>query len=136
VGNNDDNTGLKHRRDSKEPHPLGLGNCQVEYMGGHSRVYTPNELDIKLTHVPPVTFTDKLAHFAVKVVRVCFDTVSLWKVGEITQNKVFRRVIFLETVAGIPGFVAAMVRHFKSLRTFQESPRLYCLYLVNSCCSI
>ena len=90
-------------------------------MGGHSRVYTPDELDIKLTHVPPVTFTDKLAHFAVKVVRVCFDTVSLWKVGEITQNKVFRRVIFLETVAGIPGFVAAMVRHFKSLRTFQES---------------
>ena len=62
MGNNDDdNTGLKHRRDSKEPHPLGLGNCSVEYMGGHSRVYTQDELDIKLTHVPPVTFTDKMA---------------------------------------------------------------------------
>jgi hypothetical protein len=46
VENEDDdnNTGLKHRRDSKEPHPLGLGNCSVEYMGGHSRVYTPKRI--------------------------------------------------------------------------------------------
>ena len=36
----------------------------------------------------------------------------------------FRRVIFLETVAGIPGFVAAMVRHFKSLRTFQRDGKV------------
>jgi hypothetical protein len=64
--------------------------------------------------------TDRLAHLGVGVVRLCFDLVSLWKFGEITQAKVMRRVIFLETVAAIPGFVAAMVRHFKSLRTFSR----------------
>ena len=110
-------------------HPLGLGNCSAEYLGQDSRVYTDDELDIKLTHVPPVTFIDKVAHFGVRVIRLCFDTVSLWNFGEITQKKVFRRVIFLETVAAIPGFVAAMVRHFKSLRTFSRDGGMMQMFL-------
>lgn len=113
----------------EQVHPLGLGNCSAEYLGQDSRVYTDDELDIKLTHVPPVTFIDKLAYFGVRVIRLCFDTVSLWNFGEITQNKVFRRVIFLETVAAIPGFVAAMVRHFKSLRTFSRDGGMMQMFL-------
>ena len=31
-----------------------------------------------------------------------------------------RRVIFLETIAGVPGMVAAMLRHMKSLRTLER----------------
>lgn len=125
----EDESGLKHRRMNKDAHPLGLGNCSAEYLGQDTRVYTDDELDIKLTHVPPVTFIDKLAHFGVRVIRVCFDTVSLWNFGEITQKKVFRRVIFLETVAAIPGFVAAMVRHFKSLRTFSRDGGMMQMFL-------
>ena len=133
-GENDDGDdsghGLTHRRaEIKKTHPLGLGNCGVEYLGGNRPVYTKDELDIEVTHVPPQSTTDKLAHFAVRVVRVCFDTVSLWKFGEITQAKVFRRVIFLETVAAIPGFVAAMVRHFRSLRTFSRDGGMLQMFL-------
>ncbi|KAL3903166.1 MAG: hypothetical protein SGILL_010548, partial [Bacillariaceae sp.] len=115
-----DEEGGQHRRmNTGISHPLGLGTCSTEYMYGKARgVYSDEELDVKLTHVVPETTTDKMAYAAVGVVRLCFDIVSLWKFGEITQAKVLRRVIFLETVAGIPGFVAAMNRHFRSLRTF------------------
>jgi hypothetical protein len=101
-------------------HPLGLSNAGTEFRSGEGHLYSQEELDIKLTHLEPTTMTDRLAHLGVGVVRLCFDLVSLWKFGEITQAKVMRRVIFLETVAAIPGFVAAMVRHFKSLRTFSR----------------
>ena len=32
----------------------------------------------------------------------------------------FSRIIFLETVAGVPGMVAAMVRHLHSLRMMRR----------------
>lgn len=119
-----------HRRMETHTHPLGLGNCATEYMYGKNRgVYTPEELDVKLTHVEPVTTTDKVALFATRVVRFCFDTVSLWKFGDITKDKILRRVIFLETVAAIPGFVAAMVRHFKSVRTFTRDGGMLQMFL-------
>jgi hypothetical protein len=121
--------GLLHRRSTNKKHPLGIGQCVAEYMPGRSKIYSEEELDVKLTHVEPKTNTDKLAHAAVKVVRFCFDTVSLWKFGEITQAKVYRRVIFLETVAAIPGFVAAMVRHFKSLRSFSRDGGMLQMFL-------
>ena len=54
---------------------------------------------------------------------------SLWNFGEITKDKVLRRVIFLETVAAIPGFVAAMVRHFKSLRNFSRDGGMLQMFL-------
>ena len=114
-----DEDGTLHRRKGSLSHPLGLGTCSTEYMYGKARgVYSEEELDVKLTHVEAVSTSDKIAQRAVGVVRFLFDAVSLWNTGEITQAKVLRRVIFLETVAGIPGFVAAMFRHFRSLRTF------------------
>ena len=120
---NDDNNG-------NFSHPLGLGTCSTEYMYRKARgVYSDDELDVKLTHVEPKTAADKAAKAAVGVVRLCFDAVSLWKIGKITQSKVLRRVIFLETVAGIPGFVAAMFRHFKSLRTFSRDGGMLNMFL-------
>ena len=69
-GRDEESVGLDHRRTIKDKiHPLGLGNCGAEFVGTKSRVYTDDELDIKLTHVEPVTFTDKLAWAAVRVVR-------------------------------------------------------------------
>jgi len=119
-----------HRKALKKNHPLGLGTCSTEFMFGKQRgVYTSDELDIKLTHVPPKTLVDKMAFGAVKVVRFLFDTVSLWNFGEITQAKVMRRVIFLETVAAIPGFVAAMVRHFRSLRLMTRDGGMLNMFL-------
>jgi len=122
--------GGAHRRMGHLSHPLGLGTMSTEYMYGKTRgVYSEEELDVKLTHVEPKTTSDKLANAAVGVVRLCFDAVSLWNYGEITQAKVLRRVIFLETVAGIPGFVAAMFRHFRSLRTFSRDGGMLNMFL-------
>ena len=125
-----DEEGAQHRRLGNLSHPLGLGNCATEYMYGKTRgLYSEEELDVKLTHVEPKTMSDKIAKAAVGVVRLCFDAVSMWNHGEITQAKVLRRVIFLETVAGIPGFVAAMSRHFKSLRTFSRDGGMLNMFL-------
>ena len=36
------------------------------------------------------------------------------------ERDMLRRCIFLETVAGVPGFAAAMIRHLQSLRRMQR----------------
>jgi len=126
---NNDSAFTHHRAKINRTHPLGIGNCGLEFLNANRPIYTSEELDVKLTHVKPKTTVDKLAYGAVRVVRFCFDSVSLWNYGEITPSKVFRRVIFLETVAAIPGFVAAMVRHFRSLRTFSRDGGMLQMFL-------
>jgi hypothetical protein len=123
--------GGQHRQKGSLSYPLGLGTCSTEYMHNKGRgVYSDEELDVKLTHVEPKTTSDKAAVAAVGVVRLSFDAVSLWKIGQITlQAKVLRWVIFLEAIAGIPGFVAAMFRHFKSLRTFVQDGGMLKMFL-------
>jgi len=37
-----------------------------------------------------------------------------------TEAKWLRRIIYLETVAGVPGYVGAMLRHLRSLRTMKR----------------
>ena len=36
------------------------------------------------------------------------------------EKKIFLRCIFLETVAGVPGFAAGMIRHLSSLRKMER----------------
>lgn len=86
----------------------------------HHGHYTEEELDVKLTHVEPTTFSDKLALNAVKTVRVLFDTATGWRNDNITTTNIMRRVIFLETIAAVPGMSAAIIRHFKSLRSMER----------------
>ncbi|KAJ7391966.1 hypothetical protein OS493_016273 [Desmophyllum pertusum] len=71
---------------------------------------------VEITHQEPTTKVDKLAYGCVQLLRVAFDIVSLYKVGKMTENKWLNRIIMLETVAGVPGMIAAMARHFHSLR--------------------
>lgn len=40
--------------------------------------------------------------------------------GTLNEKKWLTRIIFLETVAGVPGMIAAMVRHLKSLRHMER----------------
>jgi len=49
--------------------------------------------------------------------------------GTITPAKVLNRTIYLETIAAVPGMVAAIVRHFKSLRTFQRDGGMLQMFL-------
>eukprot|EP00550_Attheya_septentrionalis_P013567 CAMPEP_0198305932 /NCGR_PEP_ID=MMETSP1449-20131203/58155_1 /TAXON_ID=420275 /ORGANISM="Attheya septentrionalis, Strain CCMP2084" /LENGTH=467 /DNA_ID=CAMNT_0044008477 /DNA_START=70 /DNA_END=1473 /DNA_ORIENTATION=- len=110
---------------------LGIGSCVTEYLyrRSHHGQYTPEELDIKLTHVPPKGFRDKLALGAVKGVRVLFDTATGWGSKTMTKEQVLQRVVFLETVAAVPGMVAAIVRHFRSLRTMTRDGGMLNMFL-------
>lgn len=112
-------------------HPILNGNCSAEYIYRKSHAsYTPEDLDIKLTHEEPKTFSDRAAFQAVKVVRGVFDTATGWSNAKIvTQDKILNRVIFLETVAAVPGMVAAVTRHFRSLRRMERDGGLMHLFL-------
>ncbi len=48
---------------------------------------------------------------------------------KINTKNILNRVIYLETVAAVPGMVAAIVRHFKSLRTMQRDGGLLQMFL-------
>jgi len=115
----------------REGHPLGAGSCAAEYMGAaksHGN-YTSEELDVKLTHVKPEGIKDTIALNSVKAVRFFFDTATGWTNNSITTDKVLQRVIFLETVAAVPGMVAAIIRHFRSLRKMQRDGGLLQMFL-------
>ena len=112
-------------------HPILNGNCSAEYIYRKSHAsYTPEDLDIELTHKKPKTFSDRAAFQAVKIVRGIFDTATGWSNDKIvTQDKILNRVIFLETVAAVPGMVAAVTRHFRSLRRMERDGGLMHLFL-------
>ena len=88
-------------------HPLGIGRDGVEFfnLGNPHGHYTEEELNVKLTHVQPKGFVDKMAFQAVKSVRVLFDAATGWKndASKITAKNVLYRVIYLETIAAVPG---------------------------------
>ncbi|KAF4658358.1 hypothetical protein FOL47_008013 [Perkinsus chesapeaki] len=76
--------------------------------------------DVELTHYPPKTFADKAAHFSVRSLRSVFDLLSGYRFGRRSAKLWIRRVVFLETVAGVPGMVGAMNRHLRSLRKMER----------------
>lgn len=83
--------------------------------------WTPEELaDVQITHTPPRSLADKLAYNMMRLLKVGFDVVSGFKFGKHTEQVWLTRIIFLETVAGVPGMVAAGLRHLKSLRRMQR----------------
>lgn len=91
--------------------------------------YTPEQLNIKMTHREPENNLDKVALGAVKATRLMFDTATGWNRGEITTEKILNRAIFLETVAAIPGMVAAIIRHFSSLRNMKRDGGMLNMFL-------
>jgi hypothetical protein len=54
-----------------------------------------------------------------KSLRKTFDFLTRYGEGKMTAKKWLFRMIFLETIAGVPGMVAAMSLHLRSLRTLQ-----------------
>nr|Q07185.1 RecName: Full=Ubiquinol oxidase 1, mitochondrial; AltName: Full=Alternative oxidase 1; Flags: Precursor [Glycine max]CAA48653.1 alternative oxidase [Glycine max]prf//2004454A respiratory chain terminal oxidase [Glycine max] len=64
-------------------------------------------------HMPPTTFLDKMAFWTVKVLRYPTDVFF--------QRRYGCRAMMLETVAAVPGMVAGMLLHCKSLRRFEHS---------------
>lgn len=75
---------------------------------------------VKPAHRKPEGARDSVALSAVKLARGAFDVVTGYNsTGNNSEAHWLRRVIFLETVAGVPGMVAAMLRHMASLRNME-----------------
>ena len=62
-------------------------------------------------HTPPESFSDSFALFITKMLRFFADTLFRKRYGH--------RAVVLETVAGVPGMVAGVWMHFKSLRVMK-----------------
>jgi len=66
-------------------------------------------------HVTPGTFSDKVAYGLTMSFRLFADTFFAKRYGH--------RAVVLETVAGVPGMVAGMWQHLRSLRKMQPDDR-------------
>ncbi|EAU88999.2 alternative oxidase [Coprinopsis cinerea okayama7 len=108
-------------------------------------VYSPAELKaVEVLHQEPKTVADKAAKALVIISRKLFDVFSLYKAkplppnykelsvqylrdnGYILDEKGWlRRILFLETIAGVPGMVAATIRHLQSLRLMRRDNGWY-----------
>lgn len=90
-----------------------------------NHIWTEDELDQRMAtasekHVPE-SFTDRIMHFIVKqVLYRGFNAITGYKEENPPVSAIEWRLIVLESFAGVPGFVAAGFRHFKSLRTLQR----------------
>ena len=116
--------------EAKFKNPLDMGSCGNEYLFFRSHGnYTPEELDVHQTHVEPENIRDRLAFNSVKLVRYGFDTATGWNSKSITPAMVLNRTIYLETIAAVPGMVAAIVRHFRSLRNFTRDNGMMQMFL-------
>ncbi|RKF53812.1 Alternative oxidase, mitochondrial [Golovinomyces cichoracearum] len=97
------------------------------------------ETNIAYAHRKPEDFSDRIALFLVRFLRFCTDFATGYKhdstvptvAGEssaVSEAKPYRmserkwliRMVFLESVAGVPGMVAGMLRHLHSLRRLKR----------------
>jgi len=116
---------VQHFAFAKEAHPLE-GTKMDEHLQRpkkkklsymlHQPAYTPEELmGVEIRHEPVRTIADRLAFWAIKTLRSSFDTVTGYGRVPFNEDKWLQRMIFLETVAGVPGMVGGMLRHLRSL---------------------
>lgn len=104
-----------------------------DYMMDHE-IYSKKELHtIKVTHKDLTCWQDHIAYGAVQTLRFVFDTFTGYvhepadsaksQKRPMTEKLWLRRIIFLESIAGVPGMVAGMSRHMKSLRKKRNNDR-------------
>ncbi|KAG6917466.1 hypothetical protein DXG01_002443 [Tephrocybe rancida] len=102
-------------------------------------VYRTDELRaVEVLHREAKSIPDKMAYGMVKLARTMFDLVSRYKHVDIapdekmsvqqlreaghllTERAWLNRILFLESIAGVPGMVAATLRHLTSLRLMRR----------------
>lgn len=68
----------------------------------------------------PRTMSDKIMNKLMYGLYVSFNKLTGYKTENTSVSSIEWRLIVLESIAGVPGFVAAAFRHFRSLRTLQR----------------
>ena len=74
--------------------------------------FVSNESTGAQLHTPPQSLSDSFALFITKSLRFFADTLFRKRYGH--------RAVVLETVAGVPGMVAGVVHHLRSLRNMKD----------------
>ncbi|KAK7550162.1 alternative oxidase-domain-containing protein [Phyllosticta citricarpa] len=91
-------------------------------------VYTPEQMQsVAVSHREAKTWSDWVALSMVRVLRWGLDTASGYKHSsksgepfQMSERKYLIRNVFLESVAGVPGMVAAVLRHLHSMRRMKR----------------
>jgi len=84
-------------------------------------VWSAEEVEsVAVTHKEPNDFSDQVAYQLVRFMRAAFDALAGFYTGPADENKYLNRIVFLETVAAVPGMVGAMIRHLRSLRRMER----------------
>jgi len=92
-------------RDYMLPHPI----WKSEYID-----------QVEITHKKPTDWVDALALYTVRTVRFNFDWISGYSWRPLNAEIWLTRIMFLETIAGIPGMLASTLRHLRSLRLMKR----------------
>jgi hypothetical protein len=88
-----------------------------------NHIWSQSEIDERmkdLYHHIPQTKTDKVMHGIMMTMYHSFNFITGFKQDNTPVKAVEWRLIVLESVAGVPGFLAAGFRHFRSLRQLQR----------------
>ncbi|CAE7031090.1 alxA [Symbiodinium natans] len=108
----------------KKPEESEAGALDLNHLITANRWSSEELAAVKKTHREPADWVDWASYMTVKTLRSSFDLFSGYKfrtsLGSMHERDWIRRVIFLETVAGVPGMVAGMVRHLHSLRLMRR----------------
>lgn len=62
---------------------------------------------------------ERVARLAIRIIRFNFDLLTGFMFKP-TEARWLSRMIFLETIAGVPGFCGAAIRHLRSLRAMER----------------
>jgi hypothetical protein len=93
-----------------------------------NHIWTKQELDhilqISTVQAPehlPKTFGDKMMYHGVKsILYKGFNKLTGFKYDDPSPKACAWRILYLESIAGVPGMVSACLRHFRSLRCLQR----------------
>lgn len=97
-----------------------LSKGRMDYLISQSPWTKEEAESVKILHEPPTKIVDKLAYHAVQISRRIFDFLSGYNPDKVPTSVIINRIVFLETVAGVPGMVGGSLRHLRSLRLMQR----------------
>jgi hypothetical protein len=120
--------GIIHFRESQQPHPLLAKPHQRKefnnkYAMTLNHIWSEAEIQERLDTLwqhQPKTWSDKIMHIIMWSMYRSFNWMTGYKAENTPVQSVEWRLIVLESFAGVPGFMAAIFRHFRSLRTLKR----------------
>jgi hypothetical protein len=84
-------------------------------------VYSAKDIEgVKVTYRDTAGIKSKIAKGAVNFARITVDKMTSYDPDKMREREWLNRLIFLETVAGVPGMIGGMQRHMRSLRTLER----------------